>query len=167
MLGNKKIEEETFEENKRSTIAKYREKIITGILIIILIILGLFSSSIPIYYFGFLFFLVGFFAATQDSSKETLIFLFTHGVLGFGLMLSAILSPIFKSPIASDMPRDLLVTLIIVLAIALIAFLLVIIFKVAKKFETHKAYMPFTLALFTASIFIATFISRLIVPGIF
>ena len=60
-----------------------------------------------------------------------------------------------------------IIVLIIILGLVLIAFILEAIFNIAERFDTHKAYVPFLLGIFTTAVFIATFIPRLIVPGIF
>lgn len=184
-----------FEKNKRGTNAKleralleikkeknemsinevlnlHKEKVITGILIVILLLLGLFSistnpESMIMYYFGMVFFLAGFFIGTNQDSKMVIIFLFSHGGTGLALMLGSLLYPIFDSPILSDMPTKLTIVLIIIFGLALIGFILETIFNVAERFDTHKAYVPFLLGIFTTAVFIATFIPRLIVPGLF
>ena len=180
-----------FEKNKRGTNAKlervlleirkeknetsiidvlklHKEQTITGVLIIILLLLGLFSistnsESMIMYYFGMVFFLAG----TSQESKMVIIFLFSHGGTGIALMLGSLLYPIFDSPLLSDMPTKLIIVLIIILGLVLIAFILETIFNIAERFDTHKAYVPFLLGIFTTAVFIATFIPRLIVPGIF
>lgn len=190
----KKITKE-FEKNKRGTNAKleralleikkekneisltevlnlHKEKVITGILIVILLLLGLFSistnpESMIMYYFGMVFFLAGFFIGTNQDSKMVIIFLFSHGGTGLALMLGSLLYPIFDSPILSDMPTKLTIVLIIIFGLALIGFILETIFNIAERFDIHKAYVPFLLGIFTTAVFIATFIPRLIVPGIF
>lgn len=184
-----------FEKNKRRTNAKlervlleikkeknemsinevlnlHKEKVITGILIVILLLLGLFSistnpESMIMYYFGMAFFLAGFFIGTNQDSKMVIIFLFSHGGTGLALMLGSLLYPIFDSPILSDMPTKLTIVLIIIFGLALIGFILETIFNIAERFDIHKAYVPFLLGIFTTAVFIATFIPRLIVPGIF
>ena len=168
-----------FEKNKRGTNAKLervlleiRKQTITGVLIIILLLLGLFSistnsESMIMYYFGMVFFLAGFFIGTSQESKMVIIFLFSHGGTGIALMLGSLLYPIFDSPLLSDMPTKLIIVLIIILGLVLIAFILETIFNIAERFDTHKAYVPFLLGIFTTAVFIATFIPRLIVPGIF
>ena len=181
-----------FEKNKRGTNAKlervllerrkeknetsiidvlklHKEQTITGVLIIILLLLGLFSistnsESMIMYYFGMVFFLAGFFIGTSQESKMVIIFLFSHGI---ALMLGSLLYPIFDSPLLSDMPTKLIIVLIIIFGLVLIAFILETIFNIAERFDTHKAYVPFLLGIFTTAVFIATFIPRLIVPGIF
>ena len=180
-----------FEKNKRGTNAKleralleirkeqnepsiidvlklHKEQTITGVLIIILLLLGLFSistnsESMIMYYFGMAFFLAGFFIGTSQESKMVLIFLFSHGGTGIALMLGSLLYPIFDS----DMPTKLIIVLTIILGLVLMAFILETIFNIAERFDTHKAYVPFLLGIFTTAVFIATFIPRLIVPGIF
>ena len=184
-----------FEKNKRGTNAKlervlleirkeknetsiidvlklHKEQTITGVLIIILLLLGLFSistnsESMIMYYFGMVFFLAGFFIGTSQESKMVIIFLFSHGGTGIALMLGSLLYPIFDSPLLSDMPTKLIIVLIIIFGLVLIAFILETIFNIAERFDTRKAYVPFLLGIFTTAVFIATFIPRLIVPGIF
>ncbi len=83
-----------FNENKQLTI-----------LFIILAILGIFSlQGMGIYYFGFLFFLCGFLAATaNDGFKGNLIFLFSHGGTGLVAMFGSILFFSYKSYLSNKL----------------------------------------------------------------
>lgn len=150
------------------TLRKNKEKVMTGILILILLILGVFGKvpSIGIYYFGLIFFIVGFFIGTNALSPG-IIFLFSHGATGLAIMIGSKLYPIFESPILTDMPIKLIFVLILIASISIISFILIVLFGSTNKFRTHKEYVPLTLALFTIAVLISTFIPRLIVPGVF
>lgn len=150
------------------TLKKNKEKAMTGILILILIILGIFGEPeyAGIYYFGFVFFIFGFFIGICEAGPG-IIFLFSHGGTGLAIMLGSKLYPIFQSPILTDMPIKLIIVLILILSISIVSFILIVLFNVTNKFRTHKEYIPLTLSLFTLALLISTFIPRLIVPGVF
>mgnify|MGYP007069921350 CR=1 FL=1 len=61
------------------------------------------DAAIPMYVFGMVFFVTGFCIGTMKDGKYFgIIFLFSHGMTGYGLMTSSVLGDILDSPLLSD-----------------------------------------------------------------
>lgn len=73
-----------------------KDKLYFGVVIILMALIGLINlrsgeaEKIPLYYFGMIFFLAGFFFSLKAKGFG-IIFLFSHGGTGFGLMAASLL----------------------------------------------------------------------------
>lgn len=81
------------------------EKIFKIVFVIIVLLAGLIdlldTTFDGTYYAGIIFFLIGMFTRL-NGEKFDLIFLFSHGLIGLGLMIGPVLYKVIKSPILTD-----------------------------------------------------------------
>ena len=112
---------------------------------LIIALLGLvnFTETIGLYYFGFVFFIAGFLIGISGD-KMTLIFLFSHGIMGFCLMTIPIIYPIFDSPIMSDNPTNIYIYLGIMILLSVIATIYAIMYNTVKyiRLNNHAKLIP-------------------------
>ena len=79
-------------------------KVVIGLLVVGFLLLGLFSAQPGLYYFGFVFFLAGFYAGAYGPKVFGLIFVFSHGGTGLSLMIYYLCSKYFDNPRFTDGP---------------------------------------------------------------
>lgn len=105
-------------------ILPHLDKILIGLIVIGFCVLGFFSSMIPIYYFGLIFFFAGFYAGGYGPKVFGLIFLFSHGGTGLSLMIYSLCKDYFNNPRFTDAPYFMtyvaIVAFIILLATAFV-----------------------------------------------
>lgn len=141
-------------ESKKSIIEEIgKDKMLFIIVICILVALGFlnFSQHAAMYFFGIVFFLAGYFVGL-NVKRFGLIFLFSHGLTGFGLMVGSTLSELFKSSLFTDNPTSLYVYLIISAIFLLIAIFKVIIYNLSDTLKLNKFSKVVPLILFTISV---------------
>ena len=134
-------------------------------LIVIILLMGLLDLKtgsyelMPIYYFGFIFFIAGCYVGT--TSPFGIIFLFSHGGTGLGLMTVPVIASVLKNPIITENPNRVYMYLGIAAAAVIFAVIKAIMCATREKniigamlqedpfFEKHRAVV---LLLFTIGI---------------
>ena len=161
------------EENPDSTAKSIFKEIdpfiiFIGINIFLILLIGLFNiSTYYMYFFGLIFFIAGYLIG-KFVPMFGIIFLFSHGGTGFGLMIASLIGESINNPLFQDNPINFIIYFVILLLITAVATLLLIInnlSKTAKELWQFK-YLPlglYTLVLFCCGIFphIMQFIYRL------
>lgn len=102
-----------------------------------------------LYYFGMIFFVAGFFVGNNIKGVG-IIFLFSHGGTGFGLMLASLLGNTLKSPVFEDIiPLNIKIYLIVGICFIVLAFLVSIINNLSDKIRYKTKYPFVPLSIFT------------------
>lgn len=134
-------------------IRKTGEGIIIGTFVSLLFLIGLINvkygeSNIMLYYFGCIFFMAGLFVALYVD-KFGLIFLFSHGCVGLGLMNVPKVLNVLKSPLLTDGNniRNLLYLAIIMIIVGII---LTIFYNLVEKFRKKPSVLAIILLLILA-----------------
>ena len=119
-----------------------------GIIVIsILIFLMAFINFSALYLFGFVFFISGL-MVTMFMPKAPPIFLFSHGLLGLGIMIFSDVSNIFENPIMSDKPTYITIYLGISFILLLIGFISTIVHGYSKKISEIRHIKIYLLLFF-------------------
>lgn len=127
-----------------------KEKFIICIICILIALLGLLNwgnaDTIGLYYFGLVFFLAGYFVSTTAKGIG-IVFLFSHGMTGLGLMLGSILYNVMKNPLMTDGSKNLLIYLVISLALIIAATIITILRNLSDTYRLKKytSLIPITL----------------------
>ena len=132
--------------------------------IIIILLVGLLPlktgdiECIPFYYFGFIFFIAGFFIGTSIPGFG-IIFLFSHGLTGLGLMTVPLLLNITNNPYMTDNPKNIYIYLGVICALFAVAVIKTIIDSLNKlknisfsHKKTNKKNQAIIILLFTVGI---------------
>ena len=110
------------------------------ILCALLGLVNVFNSNIDIdislYYFGILFFLVGLFIGFNVKSFG-LIFLFSHGMTGLGLMLIPIIKNLELKVYLTDSPTFLLIYLGIIIIAIILAIILTVLYNLNDRLKDN------------------------------
>lgn len=105
-----------------------------------------------LYYFGCIFFIAGLYVGLSVP-KFGLIFLFSHGGTGIGLMLVPYIMNILKSPYLSDLPNNNIFKLLFCsLLCFIIAFIMTVIYNLSDKFKNNKFSLLITFILYIIGI---------------
>lgn len=95
-------------------------------------------SNIPLYIFGFVFFIGGFqIAIGEDNTGFGIIFLFSHGGAGIGIMIYSLLLERLNLAMLSDINGNLKVYIIITAFIILFSFICTVIYNLSYKYKTN------------------------------
>lgn len=116
--------------------------------IIIILLVGLLPlklgdiECIPFYYFGFIFFIAGFFIGTSIPGFG-IIFLFSHGMVGLGLMTGPTLLNIINNPYMTDNPKNIYIYLGVICVLFAVAVIKTIIdsIKNLKNISNTSRYV--------------------------
>lgn len=110
------------------------------ILCALLGLVNVFNSNIDIdvslYYFGILFFLAGLFIGLNVKSFG-LIFLFSHGMTGLGLMLIPIIKNLELKVYLTDSPTFLLIYLGIIIIAVILAIILTVLYNLNDRLKDN------------------------------
>ena len=107
---------------------------------------GFLSNDIALYFFGFIFFLAGFFIGINEKALG-LIFLFSHGIVGLTIIEASILKTAWGNPVLTDGGELFFLSLGFILLLFLIATVITIIHNIsdaAKEIKWFKI-IPFAL----------------------
>lgn len=156
------------EEKKRYK--KNIEKISIIAIVIGLLLIGLLNINMCVsYYFGLAFLLGGFFVTLIDD-PFVLIFLFSHGLTGLGIIVIPVLSSIFKSPVISDISVNFVSYIIIACIFLLIGFISAILYNLSYRVKciNNIKILPFLLLFIgILIIYIIPWIYGINIEGIF
>ena len=138
------------------------------IFIILCVLLGLvnaFNSNIDIdislYYFGIAFFLAGLFIGLSVKSFG-LIFLFTHGGAGLGLMLIPIIKNLELKVYLTDNPTFLLIYLIIIIIAIILAIILTVLYNLNDRLKDNIKIYSLIFILYLLAITMVVILPKLL-----
>ena len=118
-----------------------KELVLSVFLMILMVPFGLFTlnnlEALPLYFFGLIFFLAGLNVGFSQKGFG-LIFLFSHGGVGMGLMLGSLLSKAMTSGLFTDGGRNLVIYLVINIIIIIIGFLATVIYNLSDYVKEKK-----------------------------
>ena len=125
-----------FSKKTKNSKFNYLALILFSVLVALLGLLNvnLNSDLTFLYYFGLFFFIAGYYTIMSDEDK-TVIFLFSHGMLGLGVMLIPLISEIINTPLLSDSPINIYIYLGIVILLIITATTLSVIYKLSNRFK--------------------------------
>ncbi len=105
--------------------------------------------------FGFIFFLAGLLIGMYIKYFG-IIFLFSHGGLGYYLMISLLSRDILSNPILTDgNPKHLILYLCVIAALTVISFGFIILYNISDKWKEKKYAMLFPIGFFTIAFILA------------
>lgn len=136
--------------------------------VILCALLGLvnaFNSNIDIdislYYFGILFFLAGLFIGLNVKSFG-LIFLFSHGMTGLGLMLIPIIKNLELKVYLTDSPTFLLIYLGIIIIAVILAIILTVLYNLNDRLKDNIKIYSLIFILYLLSITMVVILPKIL-----
>ena len=133
------------------------------IICIALVIIGFIninSSLWGLYYFGLVFFLAGFFAGS--NGRETLIFLFSHGIIGLGFMVAtSVVINLNIMPLLMDGFNSLHAYLIISIITLIVATILTIRRSIHEEIKKIKYSQAIPLVIYFIGIFMLAILPKI------
>lgn len=109
------------------------------------------SEQFMMYFFGTVFFLAGLFIGL-NVPVFGIIFLFSHGGTGLGIMCFTKINKILESPIMTDNPTNLQNLLVLGVGLIVIGIISTIFYNVSKKIRDKKYSLIIILAMFAIGI---------------
>lgn len=109
------------------------------------------SEQFMMYFFGAVFFLAGLFIGL-NVPVFGIIFLFSHGGTGLGIMCFTKINKILQSPIMTDNPANLQNLLVLGVGLIVIGIISTIFYNVSKKIRDKKYSLIIILAMFAIGI---------------
>lgn len=109
------------------------------------------SEQFMMYFFGTVFFLAGLFVGL-NVPVFGIIFLFSHGGTGLGIMCFTKINKILQSPIMTDNPTNLQNLLVLGVGLMVIGIISTIFYNVSKKIRDKKYSLLIILAMFAIGI---------------
>ena len=109
------------------------------------------SEQFMMYFFGTVFFLAGLFIGL-NVPVFVIIFLFSHGGTGLGIMCFTKINKILQSPIMTDNPTNLQNLLVLGVGLIVIGIISTIFYNVSKKIRDKKYSLIIILAMFAIGI---------------
>ena len=109
------------------------------------------SEQFMMYFFGTVFFLAGLFVGL-NVPVFGIIFLFSHGGTGLGIMCFTKINKILESPIMTDNPTNLKNLLVLAVGLIVIGIISTIFYNVSKKIRDKKYSLLIILAMFAIGI---------------
>lgn len=109
------------------------------------------SEQFMMYFFGTVFFLAGLFIGL-NVPVFGIIFLFSHGGSGLGIMCLTKINKILESPIMTDNPTNLKNLLVLAVGLIVIGIISTIFYNVSKKIRDKKYSLLIILAMFAIGI---------------
>ena len=139
-----------------------RKIFLIAIYFIVIAIIGLINyTSIPLYLGGFVFFVSGLLIGLYIE-KFGLIFLFSHGMTGLGLMLGSELFGVITSPFISDAPIYIYILLGIIFLLVILGLITAILYNLSDALKDNEYFVFIPLILFGIAILIAVIVSKLV-----
>lgn len=109
------------------------------------------SEQFMMYFFGTVFFLAGLFIGL-NVPVFGIIFLFSHGGTGLGIMCFTKINKILQSPIMTDNPANLQNLLVLGVGLIVIGIISTIFYNVSKKIRDKKYSLIIILTMFAIGI---------------
>ena len=135
-----------------------KELVLSIFLMILMAPFGLFTlnniEALPLYFGGLIFFLAGLNVGFSQKGFG-LIFLFSHGGTGMGMMIGSLLSKSFESGLFTDGGRNLVIYLVINILIVVIGFLSVVVYNLSDYIKNKKYIKSYILLIFIVGLAMA------------
>lgn len=135
------------------------------ILCALLGLVNVFNSNIDIdislYYFGILFFLAGLFIGLNVKAFG-LIFLFSHGMTGLGLMLIPIIKNLELKVYLTDSPTFLLIYLGIIIIAIILAIILTVLYNLNDRLKDNIKIYSLIFILYLLSITMVVILPKIL-----
>lgn len=149
-LNNFKDKKET-EETKNS-----KKVLISGIFAVCIFLMSVFnikygSEQFMLYFFGAAFFLAGLFVGL-NVPVFGIIFLFSHGGTGLGIMCASKIKSVLDSPLMTDNPTNLKYLLILGAGLIIAGIISTIFYNVSNKIKDQKYSLIIILSMFAVGI---------------
>lgn len=149
-IKNERTKKET-KETKNS-----RKALISGIFSVCIFLISIVNikygtDQFMMYFFGAIFFLAGLFVGL-NVPVFGIIFLFSHGGTGLGIMCFSKIKGILESPLMTDNPTNLKYLLVLGTGLILAGIISTIFYNVSKKIRDQKYSLPIILAMFAIGI---------------
>lgn len=149
-IKNERTKKET-KETKNS-----RKALISGIFSVCIFLISIVNikygtDQFMMYFFGAIFFLAGLFVGL-NVPVFGIIFLFSHGVTGLGVMCASKIKSILESPLMTDSPTNLQYLLVLGAGLIVAGIISTIFYNVSKKIRDQKYSLPIILAMFAVGI---------------
>lgn len=149
-IKNERTKKET-KETKNS-----RKALISGIFSVCIFLISIVNikygtDQFMMYFFGAIFFLAGLFVGL-NVPVFGIIFLFSHGGTGLGIMCFSKIKGILESPLMTDNPTNLKYLLVLGTGLILAGIISTIFYNVSKKIRDQKYSLPIILAMFVIGI---------------
>lgn len=149
-IKNERSKKET-KETKNS-----RKALISGIFAVCIFLISITNikygtDQFMMYFFGTVFFLAGLFIGLNGPIFG-IIFLFSHGGTGLGIMCFSKIKGILESPLMTDNPTNLKYLLVLGTGLILAGIISTIFYNVSKKIRDQKYSLPIILAMFVIGI---------------
>ena len=146
----KEVKKETKETNNS------RKALISGIFAVCVFLISIVNikygtEQFIMYFFGTVFFLAGLFIGLNGPIFG-IIFLFSHGGTGLGIMCFSKIKGILESPLMTDNPTNLKYLLVLGTGLILAGIISTIFYNVSKKIRDQKYSLPIILAMFVIGI---------------
>ena len=154
---NKAIINLKIETNEDVPEKKYsRRAVISGLFAVCIFLISITninygSEQFMMYFFGTVFFLAGLFIGL-NVPVFGIIFLFSHGGTGLGIMCFTKINKILQSPIMTDNPTNLQNLLVLGVGLIVIGIISTIFYNVSKKIRDKKYSLIIILAMFAIGI---------------
>lgn len=145
------------ETNEDISEKKYsRRAVISGLFAVCIFLISITninygSEQFMMYFFGTVFFLAGLFVGL-NVPVFGIIFLFSHGGTGLGIMCFTKINKILQSPIMTDNPTNLQNLLVLGVGLIVIGIISTIFYNVSKKIRDKKYSLLIILAMFAIGI---------------
>ena len=122
---------------------------------IIISLIGLFNTNdYGLYICGGFFFIAGT-VACRLAKGGGIIFLFSHGGVGMGIMMSCLLSSVFQSDIFSDSPTNIYMYFVIIGLLLLAGTIFAIINNLNDKYNSNKFFSIIPISIYLLALFLA------------
>ena len=149
----------TINQNEILAVEDQKKYFSLCIIAIILAGLGFFAEEWGLYIFAEVFFLAGFFIGAYVPIFG-LIFLFSHGAVGYGLMLSTIIGKLVSSPVMQDQPKNITICLGAGLILIIFATILVIMHNLNAKLKEKSYFILIPFIIYVVVIILAILLSK-------
>lgn len=146
-------EEHLFKSNINSEFAFQFVIYIIMILFSTMMLLPNNIENISLFIFGIVFFIAGFNVATgKDTKGFGLIFLFSHGMTGYGIMIGSLIGGRINEAILSDIGGNTNFYLLLTISVILIAVIGTIIYNLNDAWKNEMRYKLIILLLYAVGI---------------
>lgn len=91
-----------------------------------------------------------------------IIFMFSHGFTGLGIMMAGLIGGLISSPLMGDAPIYILIFLVIIALLILAAMVLIILYNLSDILKAKRNFIFIPLILFGTAILLALILSKMV-----
>lgn len=131
-------------ENKKLIIDIEFDKLMLCVLIILIALTGFLNvKNYLLYLFGMAFFMAGYFTGLHVKGFG-LIFLFSHGGIGMGVMIGALMGEIFQNPALQDGATNIYLYMGLGVILIIMSFMGVVLYNLSNNWaqREHTRFLP-------------------------